>query len=302
MRTMPSRVKNQHYVPRFLLREFSVRGGVGRPQVWCFDKQAERSFRTAVENVCAERSFYDFGSDQGGELAFAEMEGKLSQCHSTILKTRSLSLLPDHERVGLAVLVATQHMRTRAFRNGLKEAAAMAATDDNATQSVDAQRIMPSPTSDGSKEEPAKRLQFQLMNRALSAFTESLLEMKWILLVNKTASPFWCSDNPFTYSNPFPYDPLDGLGFERPGSQTHFPLSHDLSLSIADPRFYAHHPDITLVDEIQNIIYNNHLQVQNAERFVFSCVDDFVLASEMVSRDPRLREPAVWRRRHLDLD
>jgi hypothetical protein len=113
--------------------------------------------------------------------------------------------------------------------------------------------------------------------------------MKWILFINETEMPFWCSDNPFTYSNIFPYNKYDGLGFERIGSQTHFPLSPRLSLEIVDPITYSGYPDVICIDDTENIIFNNHLQVKNAQRYVFSPLDDFSLAEEM-TKDPQLRE------------
>jgi hypothetical protein len=114
--------------------------------------------------------------------------------------------------------------------------------------------------------------------------------MRWILFINETEMPFWCSDNPFTYSNILPYDEYDGLGFERLGSQTHFPLSPRLSLEIVDPVTYRGYPNIVHIYDVDNIVFNNRLQVKNAQRYVFSSTDDFSLAKEMIRKDPGLRE------------
>ena len=51
---------NQHYVPQFLLRRFCDNK---TNQVYVYDKQTGRSFRTNIRNIIAERSFYDFKVD-----------------------------------------------------------------------------------------------------------------------------------------------------------------------------------------------------------------------------------------------
>ena len=45
-----------HYVPQFLLKNFSV--DPNKPQVWAYDKSTGRSFRTNVRNIAAEKGFY----------------------------------------------------------------------------------------------------------------------------------------------------------------------------------------------------------------------------------------------------
>jgi len=290
---MTPRCKNQHYVSRFQLREFRIPGtSIEHAQVWCFDKREERSFPVAVEKVCAEGAFYDLDGDQVVDQVLTDLENKLSPCLRALIDARNVSRLTTDERAGVAVLIATQHLRTRAFRNTIREAARLAA---NAAQSKGDGTV----PSDLSEEDPAKRFQVYLMDRA-NAFAESLLRMKWILLVNETQSPFWYSDNPFTLSNVLPFDPHDGQGFERPGSQTHFPLNPSLVLSIVDPRCYPQYPTVVPVRELKNVIFNNHLQVKSAERFLFSRDDEFALARRMIANRPSLRDQSQ-RFSHLDM-
>ena len=54
---MISIAKNQHYVPQFILRNFTVGDG---KQIHVFDKQDEKSFRTNIRNIAAETGFYNF--------------------------------------------------------------------------------------------------------------------------------------------------------------------------------------------------------------------------------------------------
>lgn len=48
--------------------------------------------------------------------------------------------------------------------------------------------------------------------------------------------------------------------------------------------------DEVIIDDAENVVFNNHLQVQNAERFIFSYDDDFRLARRMISRRPGLTQ------------
>jgi hypothetical protein len=51
--------KNQHYVPQAYLRRFAP----DQRQVWVYDKQDGRVFRTDVRNVASETYFYDIDPD-----------------------------------------------------------------------------------------------------------------------------------------------------------------------------------------------------------------------------------------------
>jgi hypothetical protein len=217
-----------------------------------------------------------------------ELEGRMSHSYRALLGSEDVDRLSKEDRIGVAVLIATQHMRTRDFRDIIKEASEYtlkhARSPDVVTDAEALERL-----KTFAKEEPAKRLQFTLVARSISEFAALLLEMKWILLINETGSPFWCSDNPFTYSNVFCYDEYDGLGFERLGSQTHFPLNPRLSLEIVDPVTYVGYPNHVIADGLENVVFNNHLQVKNSRRHIFSPTDDFTLAERMMQKNRGLR-------------
>jgi hypothetical protein len=202
----------------------------------------------------------------------------MSSSYRSLLVLEDVERLSLHDKVGVAVLIATQHMRTRDFRSIIKKS--FGAVD---TEKSDILKEM------FTEEEPARRLQSTLLSRSVPEFAKALLKMKWILFVNETKRVFWCSDNPFTYSNLLSYDEYDGWGFERIGSQTHFPLNPRLSLEIVDPMTYSGYSNRIVIDQPENIVFNNHLQVKNARRYLFSSTDDFALAEQMIQQNPALR-------------
>ena len=120
-------------------------------------------------------------------------------------------------------------------------------------------------------------------------------EMKWVLFVNRTKVPYWASDHPVTRFNPVHMPPYGNLGLRCPGIQIFFPLSAKLCIGICDPQMYFFYPDKYVVDNEQNIIFQNHLEVKTSTRHVFSTTEEFALARRMLTEHPELGD--VDRRR-----
>jgi len=57
-----SGAQNQHYVPKFILRQFLADNE--KEQVSVYDKQEDRVFVTSIKNVMAERRFNDFNFEE----------------------------------------------------------------------------------------------------------------------------------------------------------------------------------------------------------------------------------------------
>jgi hypothetical protein len=77
-----SKIKNQHYVPKFYLKNFLNSSG----KIFVFDKSTGKIFGTNVENVANENYFYDIseldektGIDQFLEKHFHPLETKISE-------------------------------------------------------------------------------------------------------------------------------------------------------------------------------------------------------------------------------
>jgi hypothetical protein len=228
----------QHYVPQFYLREFSIANT--DHQVFCFDKKMGRKFVVATRRIAAERGFYG----RTVENMFSELEGEMSSSYRALLESRSVDRLSTHDKVGIAVFITTQHMRTRDFRDIIKEASETVlklGRNPNSEIDVDGLDRLKAFT----EEESARKLQFTLMGRSVSKLAAILLKMN-------------------------------------------FPLSPRLSLEIVDPVSYVDYSNRIVIDDPENIVFNNHLQVKNARRYIFSSVEDFTLAERMIRENPDL--------------
>ena len=110
----------QHYVPQFLLRNFTDEKG----QLHVFDKLSERIFTLSPRGIAAEAGFYDFMDDAGkphtAEHFLGSMEAKVSAIIAGILDKQSLSHLTDDDRVHLSLFAAVQQLRAKAVRQRIQ--------------------------------------------------------------------------------------------------------------------------------------------------------------------------------------
>src|SRR5438067_242647 len=110
------RVKNEHYVPQFLLKPFCP-----DDQTLCaFDKPSKKVFRTGVANIACEQGFYDLppghGTDfQVVEKAFSTFEGQAASAISELLgeveQERCFNAWDSDRRMTLASFLVLQDCR-----------------------------------------------------------------------------------------------------------------------------------------------------------------------------------------------
>jgi hypothetical protein len=125
-----ARVKNQHYYPQSCLRRFADESG----RLYCFDKATGKVFRPGIANVASEQGFYDLPQQFAADPQVVEREFSRLEGHARPLLDR---LLADVEANGrfeaadptwrrdVAVFVALQDCRTRSFRQGFEQMAAV---------------------------------------------------------------------------------------------------------------------------------------------------------------------------------
>lgn len=145
---------------------------------------------------------------------------------------------------------------------------------------------------------------------------------QWVLAATTRKHPFLVSDNPLTLQNMFDMSPGGNLGLAVRGIEIYFPLSPVRALAMWCPSLVGlvrqgaktsrsfpqscaekdlNHSEVLLsLDEAINTgcpaVYNkenvenfNSLQIARSERYVFSSVNDFHLAQEMLQAHPSLQ-------------
>jgi hypothetical protein len=317
--------KVQHYVPEFLLRNFRADK---KDQIYVFDKNTERSFRTNVRNVAAESRFYDFefeGKTLTLETALSQLESQARPLFQRILDDDSLAVLNAEDRVLLAVFFSIQLARTRWFREHwpylvmlLRDKVRSMVPSDEVLKSIEDTIRVPD------QNQVSKEMAVFIM-QASSELAIHFINKVWLLLRTERKRPFLISDNPLALQNMNNMRPFGNIGLAVRGIEIYFPLSPIRALALWCPslgemfqkaatnlRFFSqiaphlvatlsHDPLFIektvaametgrpLTYEPENVLNLNSLQVHYAERHVFSCIDDFALVREMIERDPSIR-------------
>ena len=315
--------KIQHYVPQFLLRNF---GNGKKNQVWVYDKAANRSFSTNAKNIASESRFYDFelnGQIMSLEPMLSTLETKAKPIIESILKADSLAVLGDEDKAMLAVFLSVQFTRTKTFREQWRDFPKMLrehfeARSETVAPGSQAAELIRDLTENESKAEMAS-----FIVKAPSEFAPHFVTKQWVLAATTRKHPFVISDNPLILQNMVDMSPRGNLGLAVEGIEIYFPLSPVRALAIwcpsivdmvrrgaeklrrlpsALPKAGISDPDgLLALDEAirtghalaynkDNVLNFNSLQIARSERYVFSCVNDFELAAEMLKSHPNLRQ------------
>jgi len=313
--------KNQHYVPQFLLKNFTVGK---KPQLWVFDKQTGKKFKTNIKNIASETKFYDFTFENVEltiEPALAEVEANASRIIKGIVKKEDISQLDDNDKIFFSHFLALQFTRTKEHRLRFQ---------DLSSKMVEAirERGFNPEEIEGCKElsEDDFKLHgiksvFDSKEFALHFYTKT-----WLLFKTSKKQPLYISDNPITLQNMNDYGFYGNIGLAVKGIEIYFPISKTLTMALYCPsleeqfretykkyQFLSKVNPMLLSQNIKNPLYleqimagfeqkrtipfnsdnvvnHNSLQVKYSARFVFSSSEDFSLVEEMLSKHPELRE------------
>ena len=284
-----SKIKLQHYVPRFYLRNFST-FRKGSFYLNCFDKKDERTIPVNIRNIGGENYFYDTQPDTNQiiEKTLGKLESKFNASYEKIIRKENIGSLIQQERRWIAFFVVTQLLRTRLFRDILT------AQRKQFKEFFLKEKLTPEFEKKIRGIDDAKTIKefhIKFMINAPTEFVPILMKMKWCLIVNKTKLPFWTSDHPITMHNPVDMGPWSGLGLKMKGIQLHFPLTPRLMLYFGDPESYKHFPSRMEMDNEENLIHENWLQVVWSRRHLFSIDDNFSLATEILQKNQDLKDP-----------
>ena len=317
--------KVQHYVPQFLLRNF---GNGKKSQVNVFDKQTDRSFSTNVRNVAGESRFYDFeldGETYTLEPGLSQLEGDAKELLQRLLDEDCLMVLTAQDRAKLAIFFSIQLTRTRAYRDRCQElpkvleqkVRAMARDGDDLEK---VKHYFQVPNENETTIQMASA-----MMRAPKDYAIHFAGKDWLLLKTDRKRPFVIGDNPLALQNMIDMEPLGNLGLAVKGIEIYFPLSPTRALAMWCPslkkmcqqalggtwylprftrKMFAKYNKYTsgleevlvaletgnpLLYKHENVTNFNSLQIAHAERYVFSCIDDFSLIHEMLAHHLELR-------------
>ena len=301
---MEQQTERQHFVPQFYLRNFTnPKGGF-----FCFDKVEQRRFPANVRNVAHEHFFYGIdpslfppeavppNSYQVIEQTLSQLEGHFSAAIRELLLKGEGEGISLEQRPILSHFIVLQLLRTREFRNTLRELQTKVAQDigqrlvhlkegqgryrvkvefDDSTWPLEQAKLM---------FDPAKtRELIRILNNHI-----------WHVGVNETEFPFYTSDNPIVRQAHIDHPFLGGIGLQSPGVEIAVPLSPRIILILCHRgtfkrnEIYEGKP-IQLVAD--NITHYNSLQVGQSNRYIYCSNDNFALVEQMCMDEPDLCRP-----------
>lgn len=302
--TSTQRTKNQHYVSQFLLRRFVDKN----ERLHVYDKHSRKSFVSSTRNVASENYFYDLkvgNTEIALESVMTEIENAALAALNSIADSGSIAKLTNDCKANIALFMGTQMVRTRAALEALHQV-------EEGLRRVGPSKGLTPKIAPGLYMNDEQLKQMSLLNLQIANdLAPQFLSKDW-MVYRDPKKQFVISDHPLVRQNYYPEDRLMGNnGITCKGIQIFMPLSPEFTLAfmcptLAEPlrehqRTKMPDAEIPLLVAIDNgtpfdlvddcVIYQNSLQIANANRFVFSSSKDFTLINKMLDATPSIARP-----------
>jgi hypothetical protein len=316
--------KNQHYVPQFLLKNFSY-GKSKDPKIFAFDKSNSKSFPTSVRKSASQNGFYNFDID--GEKH--TLEHKLSKletiCGNTVKKIcreGSLSEMTHDDHQVLCVFVANLLLRVK------KQRAFVEQLNTGMTEWFETMGLKPGDVQNfhAMKPEDVEKLHTEFTHEKVIDIAKLFYDKPIALLKSPNGCNFIISDNPVTMHNHWPKKFRGNKGVSVPGIEVQVPISNKLCLSFVCPHLYqdldkklnliinAKAQNLPMEDvdtsyaemllssikegkaveaSKDNVTFANSLQIAESLNYIYSNKNDFKMAEEMIKEHPDLANGKV---------
>lgn len=277
---MNQHVKNQHYVPQFLLKNFSSRSG---RFIWTYFKDekiynSNRIRERAIRKVASEQYFYDEDGEDvkdSFEYKLKESEDNASLIIAKLIKTKDLKSLEIDEKKNLAYFITLQHLRTKGQLN--KTEKTLDYFSDQLLQKANIK--IPQINS--------RDIWLSLLKQSIS-IKEILLNKVWML--SESNNSYLISDNPVTLQNSTDKTEIRGkLGLDSFGIEIYLPLSPSITLCLFCEKLFEKNNFFeknipNLHSSPEGLLNLNAIQIHNAERFIFSSKNEFSLVKKILER------------------
>jgi hypothetical protein len=264
---MKTEVKKQHYVPRFLLRNFTESSK--KKQLFVFNKRTEKKFRTSPEQIAHENKFYDFKLKQDKfslEPLFADIENITAPIIRKIIQNKTLLKITNEEKEYLSLFILYQQGRTRhafeEFKNNIIRPFLKKILTLNSPlpEGINVDDIDIKIDDDFCK----INVLMQTLKIAIILHKE-ISRRDWILFKKAEGTSFIIGDHPVIMDN----NTTLNLGLLSPGVEIYMPLSSEFLLGIWN-RKNIYDPKTTVDCNYENMRYFNSRQVIYAESYLFS--------------------------------
>lgn len=254
--------KNQHYVPKFYLKNFSTDGI--NLNLYVINKKEHVT--GSLNNQCSKSYFYS--NDTMLEKLISQLESREASAINKLIRERKLSALSEEEYfVKILEFISMMNGRTL---NNKKQTEKMI---DNFMEDIIKPMFRADPLSKGISDEDIAKMKMKwptlhLLGIQIGVRAGILLsDLIPVLLVNNTKSEFIISDNPVVFYNRA-FHKMKGVsmsGYTAPGLMIFCPLNPNLMLMLFHAPYYKikmskHHKVSMREKDVREI---NKLQLYN---------------------------------------
>lgn len=312
--------KKQHFVPRSYLERWAIQG---KYQVYVYNKQQKKSYPASINDIASERYFYDidftgvlseddlkkFGlsecdpkhidDEQFIENFFAnqiedDFKIRLSQVIDRINKMnpweiKNCYFLSEVDKFHLSFHLAMQYIRVKSVRNAMMD------SDDclrQALRDMGASQEMVDRYTVQESQLPYIHGKMIMDGKEIENLAQSFFSLTWLVHVNRTAQPFYTSDNPIGTEAHVHHPLVSMAGLQSQGVEAYFPLSPNLMLIMLDgeyhTQFQKHDRRVIELDNPEVVKYCNSRCVLYSDNCIFSTVNDFSVIDEMLAKNPNV--------------
>jgi hypothetical protein len=227
---MKTEKKNQHYVPKFYLRNFSYQEN-GK-QIGVYNVSNQKYIIKAPIRTQGSKAFF-YGSDGRIEDALSLVEDDQAKVLKRIIIDSQLPLKKTRDHSTLTEFVVITNQRNPISHNIIK---------NHITQF---ERKLSEETSGNNVDSLISQItDEEIVRMSLSNFahhSEGIKDLDYKLLCNRTSIPFITSDNPILKYNQFLESkkwPYGKTGYAQVGLQMLIPISSQLLILFYDPGIY----------------------------------------------------------------
>jgi hypothetical protein len=292
-------VKNQHYVPRFYLKNFLNE----EEKFWAFHKDNRKLFLTNPKGIANENYFYDqlqfdadLGIEQPVEKYLGEVEALFAPFLDYLLKAidnREITRLSEDMRAIICDFVMFQIIRTKEHRESMHQGINQFQEKLAESGWLSDELIAAMRADDSAERVKQTHLEQIFLNTDFKVnLTEILNSHIWLVFKNITDTLYYTSDHPVVKTphlhRPFRNDngyKSEGIEIAMPLSSTHLLVLYERTM-FKDYEGYEN--EILVHHDPQNVIYFNAMQVSQSYRGIYCAEKQFDLAMEMVGTHPEL--------------
>lgn len=294
-----SQVKHQHYVPRFLLKNFTDERG----KLSVFGRGKGAWFRAKPEDVAFQKYYYAERTD-GGETDTQSIEKELSRIEgagsAVVREMLSGAKLTTDQRADFALFLTTQDFRSPRRRQEFADMLfgnehhkfdkSTVSSVENYVRTISQASKVKKPFDASMLSETSKLkieedgtviVPFETTVRALKAaghFAPAVANMDWRLLRTRSSNRFIICDSPVQlYEHPSTLEKYAGPAYLRKDSYVAMPLTSEVC-------FVAHHPSPAdtnswrsrfAVEDAKgtDVRFLNHLQLSGCFNQVYATIN-----------------------------